>query len=458
MPLLRPFPLSTDAFMLSEMLGSIFSSVGRQNYFVVHSIVVCIVVALRLQGIQPVRIPSFWLNTVSLRMEDIVDLGETSECPSTQVPAAAHFDYPEEIFDGDDPGPITPAAGHRGGRAGGRLRAGRSATISSQTQAALPHKVRGPNWTEPEMLVLIGQKRIEWDGRHNSNQPALAKFVYGTTAWRAVLAGCMGVVGFRARDTDQITNKWDGLIKDYKKLKDYIESSGSANWWGLSREEKKELSKTRKMSLEFSEAMYMEMEAFVGKRQIFGRAADVVDTDRVAPPMPRQFHRSTPPSREPSCVGVGSPNASTTAMSDSPTATTPCHDMPGLTGRKRKSMGTENLVDFVKDFNHEYLSRIQAQDIDKRTWRSDVLAFDTAREARISKHESLAANMDQKFYELEVERTKNLGNMTSALLMLASSMDTLTRYVFLPSLFLQPKSFKAIVFFVELQCGLGFGF
>ena len=116
------------------------------------------------------------------------------------------------------------------------------------------------------MLVLIGQKRIEWDGRHNCSQPSLAKFVYGTTAWKLVLAGCMSVVGFRARDADQITNKWDGLMKDYKKLKDYIEASGSANWWGMTREEKKELSKTRNMSLEFSEAMYMEMEGFVGRR------------------------------------------------------------------------------------------------------------------------------------------------------------------------------------------------
>lgn len=81
------------------------------------------------------------------------------------------------------------------------------------------------------MLVLIAQKRIEWDGRHNCNQPSLAKFVYGSTAWRLVLAGCMAVVGFRARDTDQITNKWDGLIKDYKKLKEYIDGTGSANWW-----------------------------------------------------------------------------------------------------------------------------------------------------------------------------------------------------------------------------------
>ena len=142
------------------------------------------------------------------------------------------------------------------------------------------------------MLVFIGQKRLEWDGRHNCNQPSLAKFVYGTTAWRLVLAGCMRAVGFRARDTtDQITIKWDGLVKDYKKLKDYIEGTGSGNWWGMSREEKKELSRTRKMSLEFSETMYTEMEGFVGRRQIFGRNSDVLDSDRVAPPVPRPFPR-----------------------------------------------------------------------------------------------------------------------------------------------------------------------
>ena len=66
-------------------------------------------------------------------------------------------------------------------------------------------------------------------------------------------------------------------------------SSGSGNWWALSREEKKQLSKTRKMSLEFSESMYAKMEGFVGKRQIFGRATAVVDSDRVAPPVSRRF-------------------------------------------------------------------------------------------------------------------------------------------------------------------------
>ena len=81
----------------------------------------------------------------------------------------------------------------------------------------------------------------------------------------------------------------------------------------------------------------------------------------------------------------------------------------------------------MKDVNHEYLSRVEAQDSEKRTWRTDVLALDTAREARIAQKEVQAASMDQKLYELEVERTRNLGSMTAALLMLATSMDTLTR-------------------------------
>ena len=282
------------------------------------------------------------------------------------------------------------------------------------------------------MLVLIGQKRIEWDGRHNCNQPSLARFVYGTTAWKQVLAGCLSVVGFRVRDTDQITNKWDGLIKDYKKLKDYIDASGSGNWWGLSREEKKQLSRTRKMSLEFSESMYNEMEAFVGKRQIFGRATDVVDSDRVAPTTSRQFGRSPPTPRAHASGGVTSPVASATTASDSPTRVTPGDDTPGSTGRKRKAVGTDNLVDFVKDFNFEYLARVEAQDKDRQAWRSDMLAFDRAREGRIAQKEIDVVSMDQKLYELEVERTKNLGNMTTALLMLASSMDALTRYSTLP--------------------------
>ena len=89
-------------------------------------------------------------------------------------------------------------------------------------------------------------------------------------------------------------------------------------------------------------------------------------------------------------------------------------------------------MDFVKEFNCDYIARVEAQELDKRAWRTEVFAFDTAREARIAHKESHAALMDDKLYNLEVERTKNLGNMTTTLLMLASSMDALTRFLSLP--------------------------
>ena len=87
----------------------------------------------------------------------------------------------------------------------------------------------------------------------------------------------------------------------------------------------------------------------------------------------------------------------------------------------------------MKDFNCEYIARVDAQDKDKRVWRSEMLALDTQRETKNARNDSEVLNMDKKLYELEVERTKNLGNMTSALLMLASSMDVLTRLCFPPT-------------------------
>ena len=360
-------------------------------------------------------------------------LGESSQGPSAIEHVEVDCGFGSDYVQVEAPPAFVASATNGGLQARSRSNTARSTSVPSQSQTAASHKVRGPNWTEAEMLVLIAQKRIEWDGMHNCNQPSLARFVYGTKAWKLVLAGCMSVVGFRARDTDQITNKWDGLIKDYKRLKDYIDSSGSGNWWALNREEKKQLSKTRKMSLEFSESMYVEMEGFVGKRQIFGRATDVVDSDRVAPPVSRRFARSTPTPRAECPDGVDIPIPSVATASDSPSSGTPGDGTPGSTGRKRKAVGTDNLADFVKDFNFEYLTRVEAQDKDRQTWRTDMLEFDKAREAKIAQKELEVLNMDRKMFELEVERTRNLGNMTSALLMLASSMDALTRFTPLPS-------------------------
>jgi hypothetical protein len=111
-------------------------------------------------------------------MDDIVRLEDNSQSPSNRLPFDTDFELPNELIDDEVPVSFVPGPSRGGIRAGGRSSTGRSTPVSSQTQAAASHKVRGSNWTEAEMLVLIGQKRIEWDGRHSCNQLSLAKFVY----------------------------------------------------------------------------------------------------------------------------------------------------------------------------------------------------------------------------------------------------------------------------------------
>ena len=61
------------------------------------------------------------------------------------------------------------------------------------------------------------------------------------------------------------------------------------------------------MPLEFSESMHIEMEGFVGKRQIFGHAADVVDSNRLSQSAPRQFGPSSSAICSLMAVGAGNP-------------------------------------------------------------------------------------------------------------------------------------------------------
>lgn len=91
-------------------------------------------------------------------MDDIVALGDNSQCPSTQVPVYVDCDFQPDSVN-DQPSSAAAASPARGPvRTGGRTSTARSTPNCSQSQAAPSHKVRGPNWTEAEMLVLIGQK------------------------------------------------------------------------------------------------------------------------------------------------------------------------------------------------------------------------------------------------------------------------------------------------------------
>ena len=83
-----------------------------------------------------------------------MQLGESSQCPSTQVPIDVEHDFSAEFVEDDVPVCFQPATAREAVRGRGGPISRRPASVSSQSQAAPPHKVRGPNWTEAEMLIL----------------------------------------------------------------------------------------------------------------------------------------------------------------------------------------------------------------------------------------------------------------------------------------------------------------
>ena len=160
----------------------------------------------------------------------------------------------------------------------------------------------------------------------------------------------------------------------------------------------------------------------------------LIKTSMLVPP---RFGRSPPAPHVTTSIGVVSPAASlasphvvhsTTIASTSPVDKTPRDDTLGSISRKCKSADTDILWNFDKDYDFKFLRWMELQKREKCAWRSDVLAFDTTYEAKITKKDAHSTNMDQKLYKLEVESLWNLGNMVSALVMMACSIQSLVRW------------------------------
>lgn len=95
-------------------------------------------------------------------MDDIVHLGYSSQRPPIDVPIDLECDFPSG-FEDDQPLTYFSHVPSRGGmRSKGRSNSERSTCVSSQSKAPLGHKVRGPNWSESKMFVLLD--RIESNG------------------------------------------------------------------------------------------------------------------------------------------------------------------------------------------------------------------------------------------------------------------------------------------------------
>ena len=198
-------------------------------------------------------------------MDDIVNLGECSHCLFTQVPIDVDYGFGLEFWTTKHQLPMHRPLQDKVDVLGvDQIQHGHH-HLHCNHKLHFPTRFEGP--TRPRRRYLFSLAKSVLSGTEGTIEINLlfVKFTYGIIVQKLVLEGCIDVVGVWFKDAGQVTNKWDGLINNYRKFKEQIRMIGSANWWRMRRKEKN-LPKTRKMLLEFSESMYIELEDLIGRR------------------------------------------------------------------------------------------------------------------------------------------------------------------------------------------------
>ncbi|XP_062213328.1 trihelix transcription factor ASR3-like [Phragmites australis] len=118
---------------------------------------------------------------------------------------------------------------------------------------------RRGNWTLPETMLLIEAKRKVHEERHPGDQ-GLARWPWVEDyCWRA---GCR-------RSQNQCNDRWDNLMRDYKKVRAYeLAGAGAPSYWAMGRVERKE----RGLPSNLLREIYDAMGEVVGRRMSMGCA------------------------------------------------------------------------------------------------------------------------------------------------------------------------------------------
>lgn len=118
---------------------------------------------------------------------------------------------------------------------------------------------RKGNWTVSETMVLIEAKQMDderrmkrstGDSSEGRSKPAELRWKWVEDyCWRK---GCL-------RSQNQCNDKWDNLMRDYKKVRDYerklAEKTGDVSYWKMEKNERKEKNLPSNMLLQIYEAL-----------------------------------------------------------------------------------------------------------------------------------------------------------------------------------------------------------
>ncbi|OIV89569.1 hypothetical protein TanjilG_19246 [Lupinus angustifolius] len=134
----------------------------------------------------------------------------------------------------------------------------------------LIREYRKGNWTIQETLILITAKKLDDERRlkttttssnlstPSSSTPACGSRNTGELRWKWVENYCWSHGCLRSQN--QCNDKWDNLLRDYKKVRDYetkssLESSSDSSYWILNKQQRKELNLPSNLVFEMYQAI-----------------------------------------------------------------------------------------------------------------------------------------------------------------------------------------------------------
>ena len=136
-------------------------------------------------------------------------------------------------------------------------------TTTTATSSPLLREHRKGNWTIQETLVLITAKKLDEERRVKPTQtppdPTKPPCKPGSELrWKWVENYCWNHGCLRSQT--QCNDKWDNLIREYKKVRDYESKSNSSNeslpsYWDLEKQHRKDRNLPSNMSFEVFQAL-----------------------------------------------------------------------------------------------------------------------------------------------------------------------------------------------------------
>ncbi|XP_020594660.1 uncharacterized protein LOC110034753 [Phalaenopsis equestris] len=219
----------------------------------------------------------------------------------------------------------------------------------SPSSTVLPREYRKGNWTVHETLILITAKRLDDDRRTrsgattSSEEPSAAPRS-AEQRWKWVENYCWKHGCLRSQN--QCNDKWDNLLRDYKKVRDYesraATSSAAAapsSYWSLERHERKERNLPTNLAFEVYEAL---TDVLSRRATLRGGGSSTAAAPHSRPlPLPPPLPPPPPPPQQASVSGEMTPEGSSeTEGSGGDGDGSPSPPPPPSGGKRRRGLGS----------------------------------------------------------------------------------------------------------------------